>query len=153
MARRFVRTPHGIATARMSRLFRSCWMTPNALTGKRTSGTDAIAVMNLRRRCGLVSSVGRRRRRPRRGWRPNDALAFLDGQVLGVLGEAGKELFEVLSELEVGLGVVQFGVERVELGGDRGLAFTQRRHAGAELVECDELFLVGLDQAGAAGLH
>ena len=38
----------------------------------------------------------------------NDALAFLDGQVLGVLGEAGKELFEVLSELEVGLGVVQF---------------------------------------------
>ena len=83
----------------------------------------------------------------------NDALAFLDGQVLGVLCEACEEPFEVLGELKVGLGVVQFGVERGELGGDRGLAFAQRRHAGAELVECDELFLVGLDQAGAAGLH
>src|SRR5207248_2672309 len=33
----------------------------------------------------------------------NDALAFLDGQVLGVLGEAGEETLEVLWELEAGL--------------------------------------------------
>jgi hypothetical protein len=41
-----------------------------------------------------------------------DALAFLDGQVLGVLGEAGKDCsrFSASCELEVGLGVVQFGV-------------------------------------------
>ena len=56
--------------------------------------------------------------------------------------------FEGVGELEVGLGVVQLGVERVELGLERGLAFAQGGHPGAQLVERDELFLVGLDQAG-----
>ena len=48
--------------------------------------------------------------------------------------------------MEVGLGVVQLGVEAVELGLQRGLAFAQGGHPGAQLVERDELFLVGLDQ-------
>ena len=61
---------------------------------------------------------------------PDDLLALLDGQALGVCGEAGAEAIERLGELEVGLGVVQFGVERVELGLHRGLAFAELRRAG-----------------------
>jgi hypothetical protein len=68
------------------------------------------------------------------------ALALLDGQAVGVLAELGEEAFEVLGELEIGLGVVQLGVERVELGGDGGLALAQRGQPGAQLVERDELF-------------
>jgi len=41
---------------------------------------------------------------------------------VGCVGESGEEPFEVLGELDVGLGVVQLGVERVELGGDSGVA-------------------------------
>ncbi len=52
----------------------------------------------------------------------DDLLAALDGQVLGVGGEAGAEAVERLGELEVGLGVVQVGVERVELCLDRRFA-------------------------------
>jgi hypothetical protein len=47
---------------------------------------------------------------------PDDVLAVLDGQVLGVGRAAGAEGVERLGELEVALGVVQLGVERVELG-------------------------------------
>ncbi len=61
---------------------------------------------------------------------PDDLLALLDGQGLGVCGEAGVEAFECLGELEVGLGIVQFGVERVELGLQGGLAFAQLGRAG-----------------------
>ena len=78
---------------------------------------------------------------------PDDLLALLDGQVLGVGGEAGAEAVERLGELEVGLGVVQLGVERVELRLKGGLAFAQLGGAGAELVERDELLLVAVDQA------
>ncbi len=46
---------------------------------------------------------------------PHDLLALLDGE-LGAGREAGAEPFERLGELEVALGVVQLGVERVELG-------------------------------------
>ncbi len=53
---------------------------------------------------------------------PYDLLALLDGEPVGVGGEACAEAFERLGELEVGLGVVQLGVERVELGAQRGLA-------------------------------
>jgi hypothetical protein len=44
---------------------------------------------------------------------PHDLVALFDGEVLGVGGEAGVEPFEGLGELEVGLGVVQLGVEPV----------------------------------------
>jgi len=54
---------------------------------------------------------------------PDDLLALLDGVVLGVDGQAGAEAVERLDELEVGLGVVKLGVERVQLGLQGGLAF------------------------------
>jgi hypothetical protein len=76
---------------------------------------------------------------------PDDVLAVLDGQALGVVGEPGAEAVECLGELEVGLGVVQLGVECVELRLDRGLAFAQLGGAGAELVDRDELFLVAVE--------
>ena len=44
---------------------------------------------------------------------PDDLLALLDGQALSVRAEPRAEAFERLGELEVGLGVVQLGVERV----------------------------------------
>jgi len=75
----------------------------------------------------------------------NFLLALLDGQALGVVGEPGAEAVECLGELEVGLGVVQLGVERVELRLDRGLAFAQLGCAGAEFVDRDELFLVAVE--------
>jgi hypothetical protein len=45
----------------------------------------------------------------------HDLLALLDGEI-GAGREAGAEPCERLGELEVALGVVQLGVERVELG-------------------------------------
>ncbi len=78
---------------------------------------------------------------------PDDLLALLDGQVLAVVGEAGAEAVERLGELEVGLGVVQLGVERVQLRLENGFALAQLRGAGAELVERDQLFLVAVEQA------
>jgi len=83
---------------------------------------------------------------------PQDALALVDVECVGGFGEPGEEP-KVFGELEVCLGVVQLGVERIELGGERGLAFAQRGHPGAQLLERDELFLVGLDQPAAGGLH
>lgn len=77
---------------------------------------------------------------------PDDLLALPDGEVFGRGGEPGAEAFERLGELEVGLSVVQFGVERVQLGLQGGLAFAQVGHAGAELVERDELLLVAVQQ-------
>ena len=47
---------------------------------------------------------------------PDDLLALLDGQVLGVGREPCAEAVKRLGELEVGLGVVQLGVKRVQLG-------------------------------------
>ena len=52
----------------------------------------------------------------------DDLLALLDGEVLGAGRQAGAEPLERLGELEVGLGVVQLGVERVKLGAQRRLA-------------------------------
>jgi hypothetical protein len=54
---------------------------------------------------------------------PDDLLALLDGQGLGVCGEAGAEAVEGLGELEVGLGVV-CGVSEFVI--DRPTFLTQR---------------------------
>jgi hypothetical protein len=43
-------------------------------------------------------------------------LTLLDRQGHGVVGKAGAERVERLGQLEIGLGVVQFGVEGVQLG-------------------------------------
>jgi hypothetical protein len=83
---------------------------------------------------------------------PQDALLFVDGELVEAVGEPCEERFEGFGELEVGLGVVELGVERVELGAQRALALAQRRGAGAQLLERDELLLVGLDQPGDRGL-
>ena len=84
-----------------------------------------------------------------------DALLLVEGQLVQAVVEATEEPLEGVGEFEVGLGVVQLCVERVELGAERGLALAQRGHPGAELCEGDELFLVCLDQpldrAGGAG--
>lgn len=77
---------------------------------------------------------------------PDDLLTLLDGQLLGVGGQTGTEAFECLGELEVGLGVVQFGVERVQLGLQGGLALAQLRAASAEFLERDQLLLVAVQQ-------
>jgi hypothetical protein len=57
-------------------------------------------------------------------------------------------MLEATTLLEIGLGVVQLGVEGVELGAHRALALAQRWHPGAQLLERDELLLVCLDQPG-----
>src|SRR6266545_2820030 len=82
-----------------------------------------------------------------------DALLLVHGQLVEAVGEAGEEAFERLGELEVGLGVVQFGFEGAELRGERGLALAQLGHPLAQLLERDQLLLVGLDQARGAGAH
>jgi hypothetical protein len=47
---------------------------------------------------------------------PHDLLALLDRQLVGVGAEAGAEAVERLGQLEVGLGVVELVLERVQLG-------------------------------------
>ena len=76
-----------------------------------------------------------------------DALLIVEVELVQAVGETVEESFEGVGELEVGLGVVQFGFERVELGAQGGLPLPQRGHPGAQLGERDQLFLVGLDQA------
>jgi hypothetical protein len=84
-----------------------------------------------------------------------DALLFGDVELVEAVGEPAEERLEGVGELQVGLGVVQLGVEAVELGLERALALAHRRGAGAELIERDQLFLIGLDQpldrCGGAG--
>ena len=74
-------------------------------------------------------------------------MALLDRERVGVGGQPGAERIERFGELEVGLGVVQLGVEHVELGAERRFALAQLGHAGAELLERDQLFLVAVDQS------
>ena len=47
---------------------------------------------------------------------PQDALLFGDVELVQAVGEAAEEPFEGVGELEVGLGVVQLGVERCRAG-------------------------------------
>jgi hypothetical protein len=77
---------------------------------------------------------------------PHDLLALLDRELVGVRRQARAERVERFGELEVGLCVVQLGVERVQLGTERRLASAEVGHAGAELLERDQLFLVAVDQ-------
>jgi hypothetical protein len=83
---------------------------------------------------------------------PQDALLFLDAELVEPVGEAAEEAIERVGEFEVGLGVVKLCVERVELGAERGVPLAQAGHPGAQLLKREQLFLVGLDQAGDGGL-
>ena len=77
---------------------------------------------------------------------PQDALLAGGVELVQTVSEAAEEPFEGVGELEVGLGVVQLGVDAVELRLECRLALAQRGRVRAELVERDQLFLVGLDQ-------
>ena len=78
---------------------------------------------------------------------PHDLLTLLDREIRCVRREAGAERVKRLGQLEVGLGVVQLAVQRVELGAQRRLTATQFGHAGAEFLERDQLLLVAVDQS------
>ena len=52
----------------------------------------------------------------------HDLLALLDRELLGVGCQSRAERVERFGELEVGLGVAQLAVERVQLGAERRLA-------------------------------
>src|SRR6185312_6919693 len=71
-----------------------------------------------------------------------DALAFGDGRVGGLVTQPGEEVFEVVGELEVDLPVGELAVERVDLVVQAALAGAQLGHAGPELVEGDQPLLV-----------
>ena len=73
-----------------------------------------------------------------------DALAVFDGGGGGVAAQLGEEAFEVAGELEVGVPVGGLGVEGVDLAAQARLAGAQVRHAGAQLVDGDQLLGVGL---------
>src|SRR4029079_5823542 len=77
-----------------------------------------------------------------------DALAFGDGRCGGLAAQPGEEGFEVVGELEVDLPVGELAVEGVDLVEQAALAGAQLGHAGAELVEGDQLLLVGADEPG-----
>ena len=47
---------------------------------------------------------------------PQDALLLVEAQLVETVAEAGEEAFEGVGEFEVGLGIVEFCFERVELG-------------------------------------
>jgi hypothetical protein len=82
-----------------------------------------------------------------------DALLLMHGELVEAVGEASEEALERLGELEVGLGVVQLAFEGDELRGERALALAQLGHPLAQLLERDQLLLIGLDQAPGAGAH
>ena len=68
-----------------------------------------------------------------------DALALLGGGPGGVAAELFEEALEVVGELEVGVTVGGLGVEGGDLAFQAGLAGAEGGHAGAELVDGDEL--------------
>ena len=77
-----------------------------------------------------------------------DALAVLGGGGGGAAAEPGEEPFEVAGELEVGVAVGGLGVEGGDLVFEAGFAGAQGRHAGAELVDGQELLGEGGDHRG-----
>jgi hypothetical protein len=77
---------------------------------------------------------------------PQDALLLGDGGHGGVFAELGEEVLQAGGELEVGLAVDELVGQGGELAAQAGLAGAQLGGALAQLVEGDQLFLVGLDQ-------
>ncbi len=80
-----------------------------------------------------------------------DALALDDLNAVGALVQPGEEALESLREFEVSLRVVELCLERVELGLQCRFARAQGRHACAQLLEREQRFLVGVEQAPAGG--
>jgi hypothetical protein len=80
-----------------------------------------------------------------------DALAYGHVGGGGCVAELVEEAFEVVGEGEVGVAVGELGLQSVELAVQGVLAGPQVGHAGAELVDGDELFLEGFDHPGDRG--
>src|SRR4051794_33105264 len=77
---------------------------------------------------------------------PQDALTFGNGGGGGLGAQVGEEVLEAVGELKVDLAVGQLGVEGLNLLAQAGLAGAQPGHAGAQLIQGDQLLLVGADQ-------
>ena len=82
---------------------------------------------------------------------PEHALTIGDLEGLGGIMELGEKTFKALGERHVRLGVEEFRLQGGELGLGRRLAVAQGRHARAELIERDQLLLIGFDQPGDRG--
>jgi hypothetical protein len=80
-----------------------------------------------------------------------DALLLGDGGGAGIAAEPVEEVFEVGGEFEVGVAVDELGGQGVELVTKAGFAGAEFGHAVAQLVQRDQLLLVGLDQPGDGG--
>src|SRR5674476_1126251 len=77
---------------------------------------------------------------------PQDPLALGHASGGSLVAQPGQEVLEVVGELEVDLTVGELGVQGVELVAQAGLAGPQLGHAGAQLVQGDQLLLVGADE-------
>src|ERR1700683_3692120 len=78
---------------------------------------------------------------------PQHLLTILDGRRLGRVTQPGEEALQVLGQREVGLAVEKLCVERRQRSAQARLLHPQLGHAGAQFVQGDEVFLVGLDQS------
>jgi hypothetical protein len=78
-------------------------------------------------------------------------LAVFDGGVVGLVPELGEEVFQVGGEFEVDLLVGELAVESVELSAQVCFPGAQVGHAGAQLVDGDQLFSERFDHAGDPG--
>ena len=75
-----------------------------------------------------------------------DPLALGDGRGGGLAAQPGEEVFEVVGELQVDLSVGELAFKGIDLVAQAALAGAQLGHAGPELVEGDQLLLVGADE-------
>src|SRR3954447_22424639 len=131
-----------------------------ASTGERTPPTQLAMSGSAVLRVGLGAAVGRavtdRDAMPDGDLvgvdedvldeQPQDALTFGNGGGGGLGAQVGEEVLEAVGELKVDLAVGQLGVEGLDLLAQAVLAGAQRGHAGAQLIEGDQLLLVGADQ-------
>jgi len=74
-----------------------------------------------------------------------DALAFFDGGDFGLGVELGEESFEVAGQSEVGVAVGELAVKCLDLVAQVGFSCSEVWHAGAQLVDSDQLLAERFD--------
>ncbi len=77
---------------------------------------------------------------------PDDPLAIGERESVGGLVKLGEKAFKALGQRHVRLGVRQLRLEGDQLRFGRRLPLSQRRHALAQLLQREELFLIRLDE-------
>lgn len=86
---------------------------------------------------------------------PQYLLTIFDRRRLGCVAQPGEELLQVLGQLKVGLAVEELCVQRRERTGQAGLLRAKVGHLGTQLVEGEQVLLVGLhetfDALGGSG--